>query len=382
MKKTLSILCILAMILQLLAVLPAAAAEQEEEENKVPTVTVSTVKAKPGDKGVEVTVSIENNPGLIALMMRVAYSKDLTLTGIEKGDALSGSSMLPPEKPYPNPSYLLWDSMEADAVDGVLVTLTFDVSKKAAGVCAVTVSCDPVNSFDGYGDECMLTVVNGGILTGKAAESGDAPVLTVTAVEAKPGDKGVEVTVSLGNNPGIKNLKLNAVYSSGLTLTGITQGKVLPDTAMKAPKKPYEGPATLSWEAKKADAEDGVLVTLTFDVSKKASGACAVAVSCDPDGGGELMPTVVGGGITIPEPAVTSIRITSSRKTLRVGQEFTLRANVQPEGVKVTWSSDSDAVSVDSVTGRITAKKAGKAVITAAAGGKTAACTVTVNGRS
>ena len=78
--------------------------------------------------------------------------------------------------------------------------------------------------------------------------------------------------------------------------------------------------------------------------------------------------------------AVTSVTLSSTELTLTVGETATLTATVGPEDATdktVTWSVDGDAVTVDD--GKVTAVKAGEATITAACGGKSASCKVTVS---
>ena len=70
MKKTISVICILAMLLQLFSMIPVGAADGD----KTPTITVATVDANPGDTDVEVVISISNNPGLYGLNLSVEYS--------------------------------------------------------------------------------------------------------------------------------------------------------------------------------------------------------------------------------------------------------------------------------------------------------------------
>jgi hypothetical protein len=95
-------------------------------------------------------------------------------------------------------------------------------------------------------------------------------------------------------------------------------------------------------------------------------------------------PQAVNGSITLKAKTVAVTSVTVSPKTLdlEVGQKFQLAATVKPDEATdktVTWkvTKGSDVVSV-SADGEVTAIKAGSATITAAAGGKTATCTVTV----
>lgn len=75
--------------------------------------------------------------------------------------------------------------------------------------------------------------------------------------------------------------------------------------------------------------------------------------------------------ITVKEPSI-------SRKTisLKVGSSATLKMNGAK--VKVTWSTSNKSVATVNSSGKVVAKKAGKAVITATVAGRKYKCTVTV----
>ena len=79
---------------------------------------------------------------------------------------------------------------------------------------------------------------------------------------------------------------------------------------------------------------------------------------------------------------VTGVTINNAPAELNVGDTGTLTATVSPEDATnkdVAWSSDNTSVlAINETTGAYEAKAAGTATITAAAGGKTAACTITV----
>lgn len=81
-----------------------------------------------------------------------------------------------------------------------------------------------------------------------------------------------------------------------------------------------------------------------------------------------------------PTP-VTGITLDKTTLTLTVGQTANLTATVLPENAHdktVVWQSSDTAVATISDAGLVTAISAGSATITAAAGGKSATCTVTV----
>lgn len=87
--------------------------------------------------------------------------------------------------------------------------------------------------------------------------------------------------------------------------------------------------------------------------------------------------------LTIAEAPVhvTSVTLNKDTLNLTVGNYETLTATVEPENAddkNVTWSSSDPTVATVDENGKVTAVKAGNAVITATAGGKKATCEVTV----
>ena len=94
-------------------------------------------------------------------------------------------------------------------------------------------------------------------------------------------------------------------------------------------------------------------------------------------------PQAVNGSITLKAKTVAVTSVTVSPKTLdlEVGQTGTLTATVKPDNATnktVTWTTSNDKVATVANNGVVTAVGKGTATITAAAGGKTATCTVTV----
>ncbi|MDE7097202.1 MAG: Ig-like domain-containing protein, partial [Muribaculaceae bacterium] len=90
--------------------------------------------------------------------------------------------------------------------------------------------------------------------------------------------------------------------------------------------------------------------------------------------------------ITVEAPFVAVDTITLDPTTVKLveGRTVTLDATVSPSNATeqtVTWTSDNEAVATVDQTGKVTAVKAGTAVITAKAGEKTATCTVTVTAK-
>ena len=147
--------------------------------------------------------------------------------------------------------------------------------------------------------------------------------------------------------------------------------------------------------------KEGGTATLTAKVSPEGTTDAVVWASTDPsvatvtDGkvkgikAGAAVVTATAGGrmafclVTVtgedgkPGPTPTSVELDEASLTLAVGNTATLKATVDPAGASVAWAtSDPSVVSVSG--GKVTAKKAGTAIITATAGGRLAFCVVTV----
>lgn len=93
--------------------------------------------------------------------------------------------------------------------------------------------------------------------------------------------------------------------------------------------------------------------------------------------------------VTVKAKAVNVTEVTLDRTelTLTEGETETLTATVRPDNAdnrKVTWSSDKTEVATVDGAGRVTAVKAGEAVVTVTTedGGKTATCKVTVKAKA
>lgn len=89
-----------------------------------------------------------------------------------------------------------------------------------------------------------------------------------------------------------------------------------------------------------------------------------------------LAVTGIAAGSTSESAAKTKIALNKTKVTLTVGQSVTLR--LKGIGKKVKWSSGNKKVATVNSKGKVKARKAGKAKITAKAGKKKYSCKVTV----
>lgn len=81
------------------------------------------------------------------------------------------------------------------------------------------------------------------------------------------------------------------------------------------------------------------------------------------------------------EVKVTGVTLDASKKDLKVGESFTLKATIAPDSADdktLTWTSSDDKVATVDASGKVTAVAAGTATITVKAGDATATCDVTV----
>lgn len=76
---------------------------------------------------------------------------------------------------------------------------------------------------------------------------------------------------------------------------------------------------------------------------------------------------------------ISSISLSYNSKTLKVGDYINLKATTYPITKSVSWSSNNTYVATVNSSGKVTAKNAGTAIITASVDGIKAKCTITVN---
>ena len=115
------------------------------------TIHVSPGQSHPGGIA-RITVSVEDNPGLAAMLLRVQYDPQiLTLIDVENGVVFPDSVFQPGGNLQASPFAASWyDAFSsAYADDGALVTFTFAVAEDAPiGTTQITVTYDGDSTFD------------------------------------------------------------------------------------------------------------------------------------------------------------------------------------------------------------------------------------------
>ena len=148
----------------------------------VPTFAASSTSANPGDT-VEITISIENNPGITSAAMDVSFPDELTLTGVSlKRDVYTGQFNGPQSLPVTKKVRLNWANGLADnSTSGLFATLNFSVSESAGeGTYPISITYDPDDVFNLEETNIDFQVSNGSVTIGHKLTKTDAKAATCT----------------------------------------------------------------------------------------------------------------------------------------------------------------------------------------------------------
>ena len=137
-QKITAFIAVLAVVFQLL--IPNGFAVYE------PVIKVEDVTALKGTN-VTVPVKLTGNTGICGAVMYITYDEALTLTAVTKGEALPGLAMTPPGDLSKNPVKVMFDGLEGDYSDGVIINLSFDVPEEV-GTYDVAVSYEDEEIVD------------------------------------------------------------------------------------------------------------------------------------------------------------------------------------------------------------------------------------------
>ena len=269
-----------------------------------------------------------------------------------------------------------------------------------SGTCAVTVKAKAVNVTEVTLDKTELTLTEGEAETLTATvrpdnadnrnvtwSSDKTEIATVDGAGKVTAVKAGEAVVTVTTEDGGKTatckvtVKAKAVNVTEVTLDRteltLTEGETGTLTATVKPDNADNRKVTWS-----SDKTDVATVDGAGKVTAVKAGEAVVTVTTE-DGGKTATCKVTVKAKTV---SVTEVTLDKTELTLTEGETETLTATVKPDNadnLKVTWSSDKTEIATVDGTGRVTAVKAGEAVVTVTTedGGKTATCKVTVKAK-
>ena len=162
---------------------------------------ISDGAALPGET-VDVTLSIEDNPGIIGMRVFVGYDKNvLTLESVTNGNLFDGGLYTFCNDLAENPYALIWeDGLSAvDHTDsGVFATFTFRVGENAQpGETTVTVVPDANSVFNTDLQTVSFSSQNGAVTIEEEAEEGGWCFADYTSLHIVETDNGVQFVMGI-----------------------------------------------------------------------------------------------------------------------------------------------------------------------------------------
>ena len=272
------------------------------------------------------------------------------------------------------------------AAAAILLITSCGKREETAGVSSVAVTPSRIEIIEG-GSAALSAKVSPEAASDRAVawSSSDRSVATVdktgTVQGLKPGTATVTATAEGKSGTCAVTVKAKAVNVTEVTLDKteltLTEGGTETLTATVKPDNADNRKVTWSSDKTEIATVDGA-----GKVTAVKAGEAVVTVTTE-DGG-----KTASCKVTVKAKAVNVTEVTLDRTelTLTEGEAETLTATVKPDNAdnrKVTWSSDKTEIATVDGAGKVTAVKAGEAVVTVTTedGGKTATCKVTVKAK-
>lgn len=267
MKKSVSLL--LAMLICLSALLPIRVVASSD-----PTVVVGTSSGYAGDT-VSVEISLQNNPGVVALQLQVTYDNTKLQLAQAEDCGVLGEDTASFGNLRRVPFSITWDDSASSSNhtgNGTIAVLTFLILETAEpGNTSISVSMVQGGTFNLDLDDVVFQTVNGTVMV--QANSVPSAIVTVGSASAKAGDD-VDVPITIEDNPGMVAMLLSLEYDTDkLQLTGVTDGSIFGSGSALFGRNYAQVPYRLLWEDGSVHSnyeENGTLATLHFHVLESA----------------------------------------------------------------------------------------------------------------
>lgn len=253
---------------------------------------------------------------------------------------------------------------------GKSATCTVTVSTKVVAVTSIALDKTSLSMQVGE-TETITATVSPDNATDKSVTWGSSDVSVATVFDGIiTAKKSGEATISAKSGPCIAKCKVTIIVSAesitlDKTIFSLAVGETVQLTATVKPDDATD--KKVVWNS----SDETVATVDDGKVTAVKSGKATITAKC----GGKTAECAVT--VAVPTSSVTLDKTTLS---LAVGETAQLTATVKPDDAtdkNVSWtSSDETVAKVDN--GKVTAVKAGKAMITAKCSGKTAECAVIV----
>ena len=272
------------------------------------------------------------------------------------------------------------------AAAAIILITSCGKKEETVGVSSVTVTPSRIEIIEG-GSAALSASVSPEAASDRVVSwsSSDRSVATVdktgTVQGLKPGTATVTATAEGKSGTCAVTVKAKAVNVTEVTLdkTELTLTEGETETLTATVKPDNADNKKVKWSSDKTDV---ATVDGAGRVTAVKAGEATVTVTTE-DGG-----KTASCKVTVKAKAVNVTEVTLDRTelTLTEGEAETLTATVKPDNAdnrKVTWSSDKTEIATVDGAGKVTAVKAGEAVITVTTedGGRTATCKVTVKAK-
>lgn len=164
-KKIISLLLVLVFMLSAVSPLSIAvsAASDEASAESVAAVMVEETWGNPR-KTVDLDIVISENPGILGATITVSWDESLTLVADASGEAFNHMTYTSPSRYIASGTNFIWFGNEVkEAIDGTILTLTFEVSETAQNndVLPVRVSYTYGTVVDQNNKDVALRIADG-----------------------------------------------------------------------------------------------------------------------------------------------------------------------------------------------------------------------------